>query len=405
MDIVKQHLFAILCGVAGVAGIALGFTGLGRMSRVTDEMEEVKRLNDDLLSLRSNPVNQRWIDQEEKRIDEHKKNYKAVVARAQELYPYKPFLADVFPSGASSLRNDFRRQYRSWMDALMAKLKSGQPPTSREIMYVEEEVAQEQAQLDYIANADNEPDITQAGVLTASGAARSAAARAAITKAHKIYCYATALDDQIPSLHFHPGMADPEALDYASPTDCWFAQVHLWIQTDVVDAIARVNNATADRLIALDVNPWVGVLPIKEIISLRVSEEYIVEGGKFHIKGSSSGKTGDRSVAYPPEHPDETMSGSYTDPDARFQVLYFTLKVVMDQRQLPRLIQEICNNRFHSPLRVSYEAVKPNPLMTGRIYGSDPVVYVVMDFETHMLGKIFSFLMPEDVYFKYYPEE
>ena len=78
------------------------------------------------------------------------------------------------------------------------------------------------------------------------------------------------------------------------------------------------------------------------------------------------------------------------------------------------MIHEICKDRFHSLLRIAYEAVKPNPLMTGRILGADPVVNVVMDFETHMLGRVFKVskdskvcndLMPDSVYFKYYPEE
>jgi hypothetical protein len=69
----------------------------------------------------------------------------------------------------------------------------------------------------------------------------------------------------------------------------------------------------------------------------------------------------------------------------------------MDQRDIPRLVNRICKNRFHTLLRIAYEAVPPNRRMRGKIYGAEPTVNVVMDFETIMLGKVFRGLIPPEV--------
>ena len=69
----------------------------------------------------------------------------------------------------------------------------------------------------------------------------------------------------------------------------------------------------------------------------------------------------------------------------------------MDQRDIPLLVDRLSNNSFHTLLRVSYQSVPPNRKMEGKIYGAEPVVNVVMDFESIMLGEVFRPLMPTSV--------
>ena len=69
----------------------------------------------------------------------------------------------------------------------------------------------------------------------------------------------------------------------------------------------------------------------------------------------------------------------------------------MDQRDILRLVDWICKDSFHTLLRVAYKRVEPNRRMIGKIYGSEPTVNVVMDFETMMLGELFRPLMPDIV--------
>ena len=55
----------------------------------------------------------------------------------------------------------------------------------------------------------------------------------------------------------------------------------------------------------------------------------------------------------------------------------------MDQRDILLLVDEITKNRFHTLLRISYEAVPVNHTMRGKIYGGDPTIQVVMLAETY----------------------
>ena len=77
--------------------------------------------------------------------------------------------------------------------------------------------------------------------------------------------------------------------------------------------------------------------------------------------------------------------------------MQFSVKLIMDQRDIPRLIDRLSKNSFHTPLRVAYRAVAPNRKMVGKIYGAEPTVNVVIDFETIMLGEVFRRLMPDEV--------
>ena len=62
---------------------------------------------------------------------------------------------------------------------------------------------------------------------------------------------------------------------------------------------------------------------------------------------------------------------------------------------IPLLVARLCNNRFHTLLRASYESIPVNRDMVGKIYGSDPAVSVIMDFESVLLGEVFRRLMPQ----------
>ena len=62
MDVLRRHLFFIICGVAGFGGIALAVTGLRAMPSVMENMEEAERLYRDLQGLQSNPVNQDTLE-------------------------------------------------------------------------------------------------------------------------------------------------------------------------------------------------------------------------------------------------------------------------------------------------------------------------------------------------------
>ncbi|MFQ5494016.1 MAG: hypothetical protein ACE5EX_01415 [Phycisphaerae bacterium] len=402
MDFVRRQLFFIICGVVGAGAVALGVTGLKGMPKVGEEMKKAQDLYNQLQ--RVDPVNRAVLSAAEKRIDSLVEDRRRVFEKARELYGYEPLVPDALPAGDPNARTEFRKAYAVAMDKLMASLNYGGPATPLEIAMwrdrIEDEEAQQQelgldAGVEPSAPPPEGPPKTPAGVLTRDGARKNPQARADMARAQQIYCYATHFNERsaetiVPSLFFAEEMIDTGLLEVPELGPIWFAQLEYWIQKDVVDAIVAVNDAAADRLRKEGGKPWVGNLPIKEFVSIRVSDYLSAEGG-FRPGDPPGG----REAAEPPASSDGVFTG--TNLTDWYEVVQFSVKLIMDQRDIPRLIARLSKHSPHTLLRVAYTTVEPNRAMVGRIYGSGPVVSVVMDFETILIGEIFRPLMPDVV--------
>jgi len=408
MAFLKRQLFFLVCGVVGVAGIALGVTGIARLSTIRTEMDQASRVYADLNSLRGGAANQKHIDVEQARIDKQMANYRLLLDKVRELQPYEPLLADFFPAPAADqdereMRFEFRKRYQQAFADLMTALNAGRPATATQIQQAatDIELAQKQAaglRQDPTAPAPAEEPYTPAGVLTKAGAHTRAQARANLENAQMIHCYAEPYDPeiQVPALEFHPQMRGKSRLDELTMKDCWEAQQALWIQQDVVAALVKTNADAAEAIKSSEQTPWVGNLPVKDIISLRVTRE-LVRAGTEITDLLPYGKPQGQTEARPVGTADASFNNRYSESGARFDVLQFTLKLVVDERDLMRVIQSISANRFHTLLRCSYLAQVPDPSMEGKIYGAEPVIKVVLDFETHLLADEYRRLMPDEV--------
>lgn len=415
MDFLRRNLFLIVAGAAGLGGIALAATGLSAMPSVVVELEKGKQLYDDLGGLQNRPVNPRSIEIEQGRIAATREDREKVFSRAAALYfkpldpdaapNYKPFVPGAFPNGNDSTLREFRKQYGLAMDRLYESLVAGQPATNVEIDAMQDKIIDEQYRArEKGLDSDTTPSVpmnagpnrTCAGVLTKAGARQDAAARAHIAAARKIHCYVTRHRDakppnKIASLDFHLGLVDTGTVDAPFPEDVWSAQVGYWIQKDVIDAIVVVNNEAAKEAKERGDERWVGMMPVKDIISIRMSDRYVVSDDDEFAGAPASGF----EAALPPG----TANTVYTAhvSDEIYEVMQFSVKLVMDQRDILRLVEKLTTNSFHTLLRISYSAVPSNLNMQGKIYGSEPTVLVVMDFETVMLGEVFRPLMPSIV--------
>ena len=403
MDFLRRNLFMILAAVAGLTGIALAATGLSAMPKVVEELEKGKKLYDDLANLRKRPVNPRSIEIEKSRIDATRRDRESVFADAKALTDYQLLVPDVFPNGDDNDLREFQKQYGLAMDKLLEPLIAGQPATAMEIDAMKDKIVDEQyrarekgldSEETALAPVAEGPARTTAGVLTASGARNDPAARAHIAAARKIHCYTTHYRaakqrKATASLDFHVGLIDTGTVDAPFPEDAWAAQVGYWIQKDLIDAIVKVNEEAAQEAKKRGEERWVGMMPVKEIVSIRVSENYILPENDDEYDGATADGF---AAALPPG----AATKIYTLNASRdtYEVMQFSVKLVMDQRDIFRLIQELTANSFHTLLRIGYSSLPPNRNMLGKIYGSEPTVLVVMDFETIMLGELFRPLMP-----------
>jgi hypothetical protein len=240
---------------------------------------------------------------------------------------------------------------------------------------------------------------TPAEVLTKIGVKNDQTARAAIAAAQKIYCYAVNFFDDKPpervaSLEFLPTMKDSGTVEAPATEDVWRAQLSYWIQKDVVEAIVAVNDEAGEAAKQTKEDQWVGMMPVKEIISIRVSD-YVPPTGDLLAVTPLVGY----GAAIPQGTAESVFTG--TASGGSYEVIQFTVKLIMDQRDIPLLVERLCNNSFLTLLRVSYKSVPVNKAMTGKVYGAEPTVMAVMDFESVLLGEVFRPLMPTEVCDKY----
>jgi len=415
MDFLRRQVFYIICTVASVAGIALGITGLKAMPAVVAEMEKTRTLYQDLKSLESNPANVDAIEAERRRIQQTLEDRDKVIEKVHALYDYEPLVADALPEGNDDDRRLFCTSYAEAMQRLFDSLHSGEVATPIQIDQMRDIIENERAEQERGLSGEtlpgwaSGPPRNEAGVLTRAGARVSPEARAHMAAAQRIFCYAARFDTEIvdapqarlgtrpvakaiPSLDYDGTMKISGAVvDAPLPEEVWRAQVGYWIQKDIVAAIVAVNEEAAGQVEARGERPWVGNLPVKDVISIRVSQDYVLPGGERY----AGAPPGDFTEALPPASADAAFTRTASSP--LFEVKQFTVKLIMDQRDIQRFLEELSRRGFHTPFRVAYKSVPPNKDMNGKIYGSEPVVNVVMDFETIMLGSFFRRYMPAAV--------
>lgn len=422
MDFVKRNLFFILCAVGAIAGVALGVTGLRAGPKVVSEMKTAEGIFTALDGLGSKPVNEKSIQAEEQRIESVKEDRTKILQKAEELYPgyfkdctgageertckVNSLVEGVLPDGPADARVKFRPAYQDAMKQLIAKLNGGGPSTPTEQSLMQRKIEDEK--LESASNPTLAADFTTetrnaAGVLNKAGVRQDAKARADQQAAQRIHCYVTGfLSDKErkpeyqPSFQYEDSMEDVNSGEPPTEAEVWRAQVNYWIHRDIVEAIADINNAAAEQIKTTGKTPWVGNLPVKEVISIRLSPDFYVppEGQLFPPP-----EPGGYSPAVPTGTAETVFTKNPSGP--YYEVVQLSVKLIMDQRDILKLVERISNNRFYTLVRAAYRAVPPNLNFTGKIYGSEPTVNVVLDFEFVMLGGLFRQYMPAAICDKY----
>lgn len=399
MDFLRRQLFQIVCSVFAVAGIAMTVLGIMSMGEVKKEMGKFITTAKSLGQAARAPsgsetvINSKAIAIQENKIADIDRNLDEILERAFALTQWSPLVPGAFPEPESRVpKTMFKAAYPLAFDALLKLLHAGTGPTDEEVSAVlvlienEREVPQIQADSNGLSapkdSSTPKKYYSEAGVPLEAVARTNPRIRASIANAHRLHCYAT-----LDAFDIHSKITDPTIL-VPDVADMWDAQTSLWIQQDVVESLARTNDAAAAEIEAADGQAWVGVLPVKELISIRTSW-YVREGDP----GGES-EPGGAAPALPLESPELSFTHRATSEDT-YEVIHFSVKLVADVRDLPAIIGEICRDRFHTVLRVSYEAEPPNFDMNQKIYGSEPVVNVIIDFETVMFGDLYRHLMPD----------
>jgi len=193
----------------------------------------------------------------------------------------------------------------------------------------------------------------------------------------------------------------------------WYAQVALWLQEDVIGALADLNAERAKDLGAGEKSEaaWVGNLPVKRLRSIRLMD-YVASAGGASAGGASAGGTatgGSASSGSDTQGGSTAAGDSFTErgSDGEIDVIHFELNLIIDARALLEVMNAISQAGFFTPLEVSFEAEPPmsvertalaRPDSEERyVYGPVPTISVTLLYEACFLREGLDRWMPERV--------
>jgi hypothetical protein len=206
---------------------------------------------------------------------------------------------------------------------------------------------------------------------------RPAAEQAAVYQAARsIWTYVN--DD---SFDMHP-LGQPGSVSRPTPEELWGAQMFLWIEQDVAQALRKVNEQAVGQL--PEDQRWVAYLPVKHLVELRISD-YLTAGttdmtGRqsstlvlHRTSGGSTGYLSGSNVRF------GSAGASFTNRmrTGDYDVVHFALKLVVDARDLPMVLAQLCKQNFFTPIQVQYRNVDVMAARAaGYLYGTGPIINV-----------------------------
>ena len=210
----------------------------------------------------------------------------------------------------------------------------------------------------------------------------------------------------------HPGIPTPSQYGLTEPNivDVWSAQLGLWVQEEVIDAIAKTN-ANAQG---------VPNATIKRLIEIKVPKEYVTSKGRLALSDPTSGIAirqdpnqfmmnpgmADPAAAdagavvedpnKPPKDPKASATGRICNP--LYDVIHFTVLVDIDATRFRDFMANLVSNRHITVLSADMEGVDRNIEMQSLfVYGDKPVVRLRLTCEALMFRAWTLPLMPEEV--------
>lgn len=425
---IKTHGISLGSGMAALIFIALAVVFMSsnavtaRMTKVISETGAGS-----IQGLMNNPKNQEIIDRELEKGAAFEREFGLTLEEAKRINRREPLMEGAFPKPVdASTPYRFVELYKERFAALDKPLEPGTPPTPLDLQEaqsnIEDEInaAREAADESAVEKSPGRPGdprtppappppppapagrfITEEpafrrggfqseGMMPPGGGMPSGGAsvepkynpfiRARVEKARSIKVYVDPF-----ALH-----QSPIALSSSppTPTEMWFAQMGLWVQSDVIRAIQELNDAAAQRAAQADssVDPNVEHVPVKRLISLRVLG---YEAGRKIEFPAASGAL---------EAREPVRSFTQSKCNEQFDVVQFTMTVVIDQREIPRLIDQIGKTNFYRCIDLDYDNVhRDSDLAQGYEYGTAPVVRVTLTFEGFFARELYKDLMPAEV--------
>jgi len=437
MAFIKRHMMLLSCGLAAMLSLALLILGIF-WSDKSAEAQEIHTLLQSVRRVGRDSPNDKFIDairRKNEALIGQKRQVDQYLARVN---PRQPLVPNVFPeiTVVPVSIYEFRKAYIAALNELLVRLKARPAPNDQEIREMELQIRayeEDRRRKELAEDTRSRGSSVRSGVGEDSGSrlfpgggavfgptgptggsgigayadanmtpeekAKSIpAVRMSLVRAHEIYCYGStaSLDAVKEVMEWELGRRpDVEQL--------WMAQMGLWIQQDVLGALAKLNDDTASRLKEED--RWVANMPVKDILSFAVGTYTVgTEAGTETgaagmgqgagwiepVTDRSASATGSSAATIPPPaEPAAAFTRQTSTNNPLADVMRFAVELVVAARDLPRVIDAICRSGFYAPISVSYRTPETDASFVGKIYGPDPIMHVRIEWEGYFLHEIY----------------
>lgn len=442
MQIIKQNLFLVIVG--GVLIVGSGVLLAMKYQKADQEdqmMREPRGLVEDIrriptgsiikLSEKSGELPQQ-IKELKARLDELKdedekvksgciewnvRTYKVLQMRTKTRD--KEVSVDAFPNvdqfkNAGNLCLLFKNTYRTALENLQASMSPVAPITQEEVdaeinlhlVRLQQDAALEAARQRKLsskpaADSEGEKDHRVHAVRSEGGPALDFGAQAR-DKAVKTLMLrqATRKGNQI---YINPGALESVFANWVEPsataTELWQAQLNLWVQGDIVQAINDANKYSAELVRAKEPNLLTSA--VKRLIKIHVEKDYCLSGGSSApAGGASSGGGGGGGYHLGSAEPSAAPTGGVTEEAAdltqhfsnkQYDVIHYEFVVVMPARFIPALESCLMQRNFHTILKMEIAPLATATETSAGVvtvppyYGPDAVIQVTFKGELLLL--------------------
>ena len=434
MEVVKRNIYSIICGVFAIIAVVLVFYPLGGWFE--DLQAKLNESGTDYTTARSllskehtapsvdiENAEQRKMDRfptpkviqaGEAAVTKVQDQSLALLAEAMKMNQKDPLVPTALPvqrNGAAF--SDFKIEYYGRLRDFVRRLNAINAPTQEDVERRIEAFRRENQQTvggDF-GRGDFEADMQMREMTIPDEMAKERAERGSIYVSADVGgTGAGGLSGDTPELSglrsfdvHHPGIPTPSQQGHPTIVDVWAAQLGLWVQHDIVDAIVATNGT----------NPGIANSVVKRLIEIKVPKEYVTKLGRVALTDSTTGASrydpnaapaadGSAPVeavedpSKPPKDPKQSATGRISNP--LYDVVHFTVTVDADATRFREFMAKLVSNRHITILAVDLEGVdRDTEFQALYLYGDKPVVRVRLTCEALMFRKWTLPLMPEPV--------
>jgi hypothetical protein len=217
--------------------------------------------------------------------------------------------------------------------------------------------------------------------------------------------FAGAADTGFTSFDYHAGIPPLESGDLPDPVNIWMAQLSLWIQEDIVNAIDETNrpkDANGRQAAAPNVENAI----VKRLVRIAIPKDYVTRTGTLQIAQAlqqqaqaTPGVPTDATT----EDPNAATKSYNTTPTGRvnnpvYDVMHFQVVVDVDAREFRRFMANLARKRFVTVLKADAKAVdRERALQFNYYYGPAPVVQLTLRCEAIFFRDWTLPLMPKEI--------